>query len=99
MRHVLAVGVVTTMILVMGHLLVPALATQRLAGLSAKRRLVLLQIVLIAAVVLRAGPPLLTGLSACLRFSLIGCADLLAWLAVALFGSLNAAGDGRDRHP
>jgi uncharacterized protein involved in response to NO len=86
-RHVLAVGVITTMILAMGHLLVPALATQRLAGLTARRRLLLLQTLLIGAVVLRAGPPLITGLNARVSFSLIGAAGVLAWLAVALFSS------------
>ena len=85
-RHVLAVGVVTTMIIAMGHLLVPTLATQRLAGLAAKRRLLALQTLLVAAVVLRAGPPLLPGLNARLSYGLFGCAGFLAWLAVALFG-------------
>ena len=85
-RHILAVGFVTTMIIGMGHLLVPALATQRLAGLTAKRRLLLFRILLFAAVVLRAGPPLLPELSGRLSYSLIGCAGVLAWLAVALFG-------------
>ncbi|MGI8554439.1 MAG: NnrS family protein [Dehalococcoidia bacterium] len=84
-RHLLTVGVVTTMIAAMGHLVVPALATQRLAGITARRRLLLLQRLLIAAVLLRATPSLLTGLSSRLRVSLIGVSGILAWLAIALF--------------
>lgn len=85
-RHVLAVGVITTIIFGMGHLVVPALATQRLAGVTDRRRLAALQVLLACAVVLRAVPPLLTGLDTRLRFSLVGVAGVLAWLAIALFG-------------
>jgi uncharacterized protein involved in response to NO len=84
-RHLLTVGVVTTLIVGMAHLVVPALATRRLTGSSTRRRLVFLQVCLAVAVLFRVVPPLVPDIDARVRDSLLGTAGSVAWLALALF--------------
>lgn len=83
--HILTVGVVTTLIVGMAHLVVPALTTQWLTGATARRRLFVLQSLLVTVVLLRAVPPLVPNLDGRTRFGLMGPAGLLAWLAIAPF--------------
>jgi Ca2+/H+ antiporter len=72
----------------MAHLVVPALATQRLTGSSARRRVLLLQGCLIVAVLLRVVPLFLPGLDGRVRESLLGAAGVVAWLALLLFAAV-----------
>jgi uncharacterized protein involved in response to NO len=87
-RHLLTVGVVTMLIVGMAHLVVPALATQRLTGSSARRRVLLLQGCLIVAVVLRVAPLFVPQLDGRVRESLLGGAGIVAWLALVLFAAV-----------
>jgi uncharacterized protein involved in response to NO len=88
MRHLLTVGFVTVLIVGMAHLVVPALATQRLTGSSARRRVLLLQGCLIVAVLLRVVPLFVPGLNGRVRESLLGAAGVVAWLALLLFAAV-----------
>jgi hypothetical protein len=84
-RHLLTAGLVSTIIVGMAHLVVPALATQRLTSRAARLRLSALKLLLALAVLLRAVPPLLPGIDGHVRDGMMGAAGVLGWLAIAIF--------------